>query len=73
MAQEAAKTEKSISDILADLGVTHERDRHSIATGKHRLFYAGRCIGAYDAHEVGDLIREHLTFDATARPEMAVS
>lgn len=51
--------EPTISEILADLGVTHVRDHNSVATGKHRLFYAGRCIGSYDAHEVGALIREH--------------
>lgn len=53
-------TEKSISDILADLGVTHERDSNSINTQTHRLYYADRFIGDYDAHQVGDLIREHL-------------
>lgn len=52
--------EKTISQILADLGVTHERDRNSISSGKHRLYFAGRHIGDYDAHDVGALIREHL-------------
>jgi len=56
----AAKTEKSISDILAELGVSHERDPRSAFTGEHRLYYAGRFIGHYDAHAVGALIREHL-------------
>lgn len=55
-----AKTEKSISEILAGMGVTHERDANSISTGTHRLFFAGRFIGHYDAHQVGALIREHL-------------
>jgi hypothetical protein len=54
------KTEQSISEVLADLGVTHERDANSSATGAHRLFFAGRFIGHYDAHQVGALIREHL-------------
>lgn len=55
-----AKHEKSISEILADLGVTHERDTNSANTGAHRLYFAGRFIGHYDAHQVGALIREHL-------------
>lgn len=54
------KPEKSISEILADLGVSHARDAQSVSTGKHKLFFADRCIGSFDAHEVGDLIREHL-------------
>jgi hypothetical protein len=52
--------EPSISEILAGLGVSHVRDDHSTRDGKHTLFFAGRCIGRFDAHEVGDLIREHL-------------
>jgi hypothetical protein len=53
------KREKTISEILADLGVTHERDESSSATLTHRLYFAGRFIGHYSAHQVGDLIREH--------------
>lgn len=56
----ARKTEKSISEVLADLGVTHERDAQSVSTGAHRLYFAGKFIGHYDAHQVGALIREHL-------------
>ncbi len=52
---------KSISEILADLGVKHVRDDHSTRDGKRTLHFADRCIGRYDAHEVGDLIREHLS------------
>jgi hypothetical protein len=55
-----AHSERSISEILADLGITHERDDSSTSTGEHRLYYAGRFIGHYDAHAVGALIREHL-------------
>lgn len=55
-----AQTEKSISQILADLGVTHTRDEHSVCTGEHKLYFAGRYIGSFDAHAVGALIREHL-------------
>jgi hypothetical protein len=51
--------EPTISEILADLGVTHERDESSSATLTHRLYFAGRFIGHYSAHQVGDLIREH--------------
>lgn len=54
-----AKAEKSISEILSDLGVSHARDEHSTKDGKHTLHFAGRFIGRFDAHEVGDLIREH--------------
>lgn len=50
-------TEKTISEILADLGVTHENDGYGRA---HKLFFAGRFIGWYDAHAVGELIREHM-------------
>lgn len=57
-------TQKSISAILAELGVTHERDPKSPETGAHRLYFAGRYIGHYDAHEVGALIREHGLTDA---------
>lgn len=64
------KAEKSISDILTELGVTRERDPKS--RFEDRLYYAGRFIGWYGAHAVGALIREHLTFDTTARPERAV-
>jgi hypothetical protein len=51
-------TEKSISEILADLGVTRERDPKS--KFEDRLYFAGRFIGYYGAHAVGALIREHL-------------
>lgn len=50
---------KTISAILADLGVTHEAFPGS-ASGAHRLYFAGRFIGFYTAHQVGDLIREHM-------------
>jgi hypothetical protein len=51
---------KSISQILADLGVSH------MPTGSnyHALYFAGRFIGYYHAHEVGALIREYLPEEA---------
>ncbi len=52
--------EPTISEVLDELGVTHARDANSSATGEHRLYFAGRFIGHYDAHQVGALIREHL-------------
>lgn len=54
-------TDKSISEILAEMGVTHESDGDGRA---HKLFFVGRFIGWYDAHAVGALIREHLPEEA---------
>lgn len=58
----ASLAQKSISEILADLGVTHE---HTPGSWAHRLYFAGHFIGYYDAHQVGALIREHLPELAT--------
>lgn len=52
-------SDRSISDILADLGVTHTRDDKSTSDGCHTLFYAGRVIGRYSAHDVVCLLREN--------------
>lgn len=56
---ETALRAPTISEILADLGVTHQRDENSTNDYAHSLFYAGRFIGRYDAHAVGELIREY--------------
>lgn len=50
--------EKSITDWLWELGVTHERDGDSQTDGSHRLFFAGRCIGRYSANDVAQLLKE---------------
>jgi hypothetical protein len=52
-------SERSITGILFDLGVTHERDAASSTDGCHKLFYAGRCIGRYSAFECCRLIKEY--------------
>jgi hypothetical protein len=49
----------SISDTLWELGVTHDRDEGSKTDQCHTLYFAGRAIGRYSAHEVADLLREH--------------
>lgn len=50
--------ESSISDILWELGVTHDRDEHSCNDGKHVLFFNSRAIGRYSAYEVSVLLDE---------------
>jgi hypothetical protein len=55
------KFEKSISQILADLGVTHESCGDAFA---HRLYFADRFIGYYDARQIAELIRQHLPEEA---------
>lgn len=53
------KREPTISEILADMGVAHESDANSQNTMYHRLYYTGKFIGLYSAHQVADLLREH--------------
>lgn len=53
------RPDRSISDTLFDLGVTHQRDEHSFNDGAHSLFYAGRMIGRYTAHGVSEVLREN--------------
>lgn len=60
--------ERSISDTLWDLGVVHERDGNSTSDGCHTLYYAGRPIGRYTAHDVACLIRECGLDDGPAVP-----
>jgi hypothetical protein len=50
--------ERSISDTLFDLGVIHQRDENSTSDGCHTLYFAGRAIGRYSAHEVCNVMRE---------------
>jgi hypothetical protein len=61
--------ERSISDTLWDLGVVHERDSESTTDGCHTLYYAGRKIGRYSAHDVANLIRENGFDDASSLSE----
>lgn len=66
-------TERSITGILFDLGVTHERDEGSPTDGCHRLYYAGRFIGRYSAFECSQLIQEYGVGDedgVTVYPEI---
>lgn len=50
--------QNSITDVLWEMGVTHERDTNSRNDGKHVLYFAGRAIGRYSAAEVCALLRE---------------
>ena len=50
--------ERSVTDHLFDLGVTHRRDAWSSTDGKHELFYAGRMIGRFSALDVSIELEE---------------
>ena len=49
----------SISNILWEMGVTHDRDEWSSTDSCHALYFAGKMIGRYSAFEVCSLLHEH--------------
>jgi len=48
--------DKSISELLSDLGIRHERDERSTFTGEHRLYRGDEFLGSFDAHAAVELI-----------------
>lgn len=64
-------TDKSITELLADFGVTHTRDAKSSTDGAHDLFIGGTPIGRYDAGQAAKLLtalREFMKARAYRRP-----